>query len=40
MKHRQAFTGDTLNIHHAKTGINDCIALGVVKTMGLFSSAL
>ena len=37
MKHSHDFTPDTLNIHHAPVGMNDRIALGVVKTMRVFA---
>ena len=37
MKHSCEFTLDTLNIHHIPTGMNDQIALGVVKTMRVFA---
>ena len=37
MKHSHDFTPDTLNIHHAPTGMNDRVALGVVKTMRVFA---
>ena len=37
MKHSHEFTPDTLNIHHVPIGMNDRIALGVVKTMRVFA---
>ena len=37
MKHSYEFTPDTLNIHHVPIGMNDRIALGVVKTMRIFA---
>ena len=37
MKHSHDFTPDTLDIHHAPVGMNDRIALGVVKTMRVFA---
>jgi ubiquinol oxidase len=37
MKHSHDFTPGTLNIHHAPVGMNDRIALGVVKTMRVFA---
>ena len=37
MKHSHDFTPDTLNIHHVPIGMNDRIALGVVKTMRVFA---
>ncbi|MFN4128473.1 MAG: alternative oxidase [Paracoccaceae bacterium] len=37
MKHSHDFTPDILNIHHAPVGMNDRIALGVVKTMRVFA---
>ena len=37
MKHSNEVTPDTLNIHHVPIGMNDRIALGVVKTMRVFA---
>ena len=37
MKHSHEFSPDTLNIHHLPNGMNDRIALGVVKTMRVFA---
>ena len=37
MKHSHDFTPDTLNIHHVPVGMNDRIALGLVKTMRVFA---
>ena len=37
MKHSHEFKPDTLNVHHMPVGMNDRIALGVVKTMRVFA---
>jgi len=37
MKYSHEFTPDILNIHHMPVGMNDRIALGVVKTMRVFA---
>jgi ubiquinol oxidase len=37
MKHSHEFKPDTLNIHYVPIGMNDRIALGVVKTMRFFA---